>query len=397
MKIGLYTVRFPKTTETWAVNKFAGLIETGADVHVFSANGGGDWDRFPRLGPRERTRVHTAAPTVRTLCRVAATQPRAFVRYLCHNWRWRQLNGLGFSAGVLRRLAFVGHRLDVLHLELDTMAPGVADMKEYLGSKLVLSCRSTLQRTGRPETWPSGLHQLFDFADAYHVETTYTERNLRELGLPLSVPIVVIPSNIDSIQTFVPQARLARTETQPLHILSASRLEPEKGLEFAIEAIALLSQRGIDLRYRIVGDGRHRNAIELAIQQFGIADRVELFGSRPPDEMIDHYQWAHVLLHASTDEGVPNVPLEAQAMGLPVVITDSAGNPDAVESGVTGFVVATHDVEAMAGQLQFLAEQPDEADRMGRAARARMLNRPSTAEWVERYVAFYRDVAGINK
>lgn len=390
MKVGLYATRFPKTTETWAVNKFLGLLDAGVDVVVFSQNGKGDWERFPSLGAEHRARVVVNPPPLRGLLRAFTTSPREFARYAVHNWRAREQHQLGFRRAMTYRLLFFGQRLDILHLELDTAAPSTGDVKHYLKSLLLASGRSTLQYTARLDDRPEGVGSVFRNIDAYHVETAYTETNLRHLGLDQSIPIYMIPSSIDAQNRFTRQERREREPGDEFRVLTIGRLEVEKGLEFAVTAIAAARDAGVDVRYRIVGDGQHRPAVAMAVHRHGLGGRVEFCGSRPPDEIIEHYRWADVLLHASTDEGVPNVPLEAQATGLPVVISAAAGNPDTVADGITGFVVPVRSAPDLADALVRLATDTALAARMGDAARARMVEWGNQKRWIESYVELYR-------
>jgi glycosyltransferase involved in cell wall biosynthesis len=323
--------------------------------------------------------------------------PADFLRFLAHNWRWRRRTTLGFWRGVYRRLPFVGQHLDVLHLELDTLAPEFADMKEFLGCRLVLSGRSSLQFTGRPDEWPGGFDALFGLADAYHVETAYTRDNLHALGLDPAVPIWMIRSSIDAQGLFVPDPeRPVRAVDDPFRVLTVSRLAVAKGIEFALEAVALVRRAGVPVRYTIVGEGEYEVALRATARQLGLLDDgvVQFAGGVARERIVDFYRDADVLLHASTDEGLPNVPLEGQAMELPVVATAAAGTPDAVEHGVSGFVVPPRDPSALAEQLLVLARDPALGRRMGEAGRRRILEGFDVAGWIPQYADRYRELSG---
>lgn len=413
-RVGLCTFRFPKSAETWAVTKFVGLVDAGLDAHVFCLWEGGHWDRFGVFAGRPdlRERVHfmpdpygrrwtagTVLCVARRFAEVARRHPADLLRFVVHNWRWRHRTTLGFWRGLHRRLPFVGQRIDVLHLELDTLAPEFADMKVYLGCRLVLSGRSTLQFTGRPEEWPGGYASLFDLADAYHVETTYTRDNLHHLGLDPAVPIWIIRSSVDARGLFRPDpARQLRSADDPLRVLTVSRLAIAKGIEFALAAVATVQAMGIPVRYTIVGEGDYHVALRAAARQLGLVDAgiVEFLGGVAREDMVERYREADVVLHASTDEGLPNVPLEAQAMELPVVATAAAGTPDAVEDGVTAILVPPRDSDALADALVLLAVDPALRRRMGEAGRRRILEGFDLGSWIPQYVDRYRELAGIS-
>src|SRR6476469_7283387 len=135
---------FPQASETFIVTKFLKLLEAGFDVHVFSVSESKHWDVFDVLSGRDdvRERVHVLAPVSRsvrslaeggtTLLRTAARHPGSFAPYLAHNWRVRHETRHGFLESVYLRSVFVGHDLDILHIEFDAQGLGIADLKDYL-------------------------------------------------------------------------------------------------------------------------------------------------------------------------------------------------------------------------------------------------------------------------
>jgi glycosyltransferase involved in cell wall biosynthesis len=71
-------------------------------------------------------------------------------------------------------------------------------------------------------------------------------------------------------------------------------------------------------------------------------------------------------------EGIPLSPLEAAACGKPILVGDQDGSSEAVEDGVSGFVVPTFDLDAHRDRILQLAADPSIRARMGAAARARI-------------------------
>jgi len=86
--------------------------------------------------------------------------------------------------------------------------------------------------------------------------------------------------------------------------------------------------------------------------------------------------------------------LEAQSFGLPVVCTDAGGLPEAVEDGVTGFVVPARDPQALAEKTIALAQDAELRARMGEQGRRRVLANFTLEQQAARFLEFYRDVAG---
>jgi len=91
----------------------------------------------------------------------------------------------------------------------------------------------------------------------------------------------------------------------------------------------------------------------------------------------------------SLAEGISNTILEAMATGLPVIATDVGGNAELVEAGVTGRVIPSNDVAALADALARYADAPGSAHRHGLAGRARAERLYGIDAMVAQYDALY--------
>lgn len=133
-----------------------------------------------------------------------------------------------------------------------------------------------------------------------------------------------------SLRTAVVYNGVNRTE-QPvvrrpgLHIVSASRLAPEKGLPFLVDAFALLTEESPDARLTIAGNGPDAGSLQAQIARLGLADKVVMPGYVPVDELLPN---ADVLAQLSTWENCSYALLDAQVHGLGVVATQVGGNPE---------------------------------------------------------------------
>jgi colanic acid/amylovoran biosynthesis glycosyltransferase len=136
--------------------------------------------------------------------------------------------------------------------------------------------------------------------------------------------------------------------------------------------------RGVDVEYRVLGDGPRREQLAALTAELGVEDRVTLHGRRGQEKVRDALEGSDVLVAASVtaadgdEEGIPNVLKEAMALGLPVVGTRHAGIPELIEDGVSGFLVPERDETALADALQHLAAEPGRWAAMGRAGHAKI-------------------------
>lgn len=154
-----------------------------------------------------------------------------------------------------------------------------------------------------------------------------------------------------------------------------------------VRALALAPELRTRLRLALVGDGPLRAECAQLLQQSGTAELAWLPGERAdvPD-LMRHFD-AFAL--PSLGEGISNTILEAMASGLPVLATAVGGNPELVTEGVTGRLVPSDDVEAMATALLALARDPARAAAMGRAGRADAERRFSLQAMVAGYQRLY--------
>jgi phosphatidylinositol alpha-1,6-mannosyltransferase len=164
-------------------------------------------------------------------------------------------------------------------------------------------------------------------------------------------------------------------------IVCVSRLVPRKGQDTLVHALPLVRSAARDVALLLVGAGRYRDELETLADSLGVADAVVFTGGVPHDELPAHYAAGDVFAmpcrtrRAGLDvEGLGIVFLEASAVGLPVLVGDSGGAPDAVRHGETGFVVNGRDVGGVADRLLQLLRDDALRARMGKAGRA----------WVER-------------
>jgi glycosyltransferase involved in cell wall biosynthesis len=140
-----------------------------------------------------------------------------------------------------------------------------------------------------------------------------------------------------------------------------------KGLELAIEALALANAEERGLRLWVVGRGDRHRYEQLAVKH-GLAQRVRFFGPRNDAERF--YQAADVLVLPTEYETFSLVAYEAAASCLPVLATRVSGIEDLVADGESGFLVERR-AEAVADALVRLALDPELRVRMGREGRRR--------------------------
>jgi len=138
----------------------------------------------------------------------------------------------------------------------------------------------------------------------------------------------------------------------------------KKGLATSLRAFAAFATQHPAARFTIAGEGPLLDELRRMAQELGVADRVRFTGFMSQRELRELFYDSHIFLHPSetapdgNQEGVPNSMLEAMATGLPVFATTHGGIPEAIESRVSGILVAERDADALARELIASAAEP---------------------------------------
>lgn len=158
-------------------------------------------------------------------------------------------------------------------------------------------------------------------------------------------------------------------------ILSVGRFREKKGFLTLIQACRILVDAGHRFRCQIVGYGPLQPEMEELIRTLGLGETLSLCGKKTLEEVVDLYRHASIFALAcrvaddGDRDGIPNVFMEAMAMGLPVVSTDVSGIPELIHHNRNGLLVPQQDAEALAKALGQLLENPELRRRLGQAGR----------------------------
>lgn len=154
-----------------------------------------------------------------------------------------------------------------------------------------------------------------------------------------------------------PEQALSRDWSGELQCLSVGRLAPEKNPLLLVDTIAQLRRQNPRWRLVVAGEGPLRPTLEAAIAARGLQHAVDLLGEVTNGPWLwNLYRRSHAFLHVSLTEGLPQVLVEANAAGTPVVATDVGGVAEAL--GDRGLLIPPRDAAAAAVALERLAHDP---------------------------------------
>ena len=178
----------------------------------------------------------------------------------------------------------------------------------------------------------------------------------------------VVGRGVDT-QLFHPDRRSESFRREHLNaqrhaLLYVGRLSREKNLPLLAESFKRLAHIRRDLCLWVVGDGPYRMEMEALLQ--GLP--VRFLGVLQGEALATAYASADAFVFPSETDTLGNVVLEAQAAGLPVVVSGQGGPKDCMQDGITGLVVPALSAGGLCNVLLELCDHPEELVRMGAAA-----------------------------
>ena len=159
------------------------------------------------------------------------------------------------------------------------------------------------------------------------------------------------------------------------YVTFVGRIQPLKAPDVLLAAMAPLIRADTTGRLRLMivggpsGTGleRPRALVDLAAE-LGVSDRVDFLPPQTPERLAEVYRASNLVAVPSFSESFGLVAVEAQACGVPVIAADVGGLGVAVRDGVTGRLVAGHDIGLWTRELKALLDDPDRRERYGAAA-----------------------------
>lgn len=215
--------------------------------------------------------------------------------------------------------------------------------------------------------------QICEYAEAIASEGEIQTKEIMQLfGVPRE-KIFYLPDGVDldEIEEYLRNVEITREDyglqDADIVLINVNRLEPNKGVQYLIEALKILNQE-LNVKLILVGTGSEEEKIKKQIKCLGLDDKVKHFKNIPDKLMFQLYALADISVTPTLYEGLPLVILEAMACGKPIVASNVSEVPQAVKDGVNGFLVPPRDPKAIADKILEIYDK-DLFMRTGRASK----------------------------
>lgn len=257
-----------------------------------------------------------------------------------------------------------------------------------------------------PQERIDGEHHVIAIADRIVIATPAEQAQLNWLYGADMGREVIIPPGVD-LERFHPiRAQVAKAHvgipTDDQNIIFAGRIEPLKGIDTLLQAMAHLqahhpdAMRGVCVAI-IGGDpwadtpDEEMARLQEMREQLGIRDIVTFLGAKDQDTLPYYYAAAEMVVMPSHYESFGMVALEAMAVGTPVIASEVGGLAFLIRDGVNGFHVPSRDPEALAERILTLLTDRNCRERLARQAQ----DIAAQYDWTiiaERMIALYEEV-----
>ncbi len=274
----------------------------------------------------------------------------------------------------------LGYRHPVIYALNWKLALAPALIKKLLPVKLVTVAHGRELLLGR--SWPRTALMAFIFrnSDITVTVSRFPGLKVEELGVP-SEKVTVISNGVDTsrFRPGSPPKQLVRRfglEGKKV-ILTLARLVERKGQDKVIEALPVVLSSVPEAVYLVAGEGYYRRKLEELASKLGVSEQVIFAGRVTEQEIVDFYNLSDLFVMPCRElpegdvEGFGITFLEAGACGKVSIGGRSGGAFDAVEDGVTGFLVDPEDMDGIAHTIIRLLTEPELRSKLGENARRR--------------------------
>lgn len=231
-------------------------------------------------------------------------------------------------------------------------------------------------------TW-NFMHWFYDQLDLFYVNSeeyrrSWMDRNIR------SEKIEILPRGLDT-ELFHPDRRDPdfwrewSDGKDEIGLLYVGRISREKDLDLLARAVRVLEKEGLPVRLYLVGDGPYLSELRKQLPTACFT------GYLRGEKLATAYASADIFAFPSTTDTFGNVVIEAQASGLPTVVSDEGGPKELVEHDVDGLITKSRDLRAFTEALRKLVLNVELRRTMGERGRQKVQNR----NWANAFERFW--------
>lgn len=306
-----------------------------------------------------------------------------------------------FVAGVKAQVAADGISYDMIYSHYWLSGVAAAALRRAWGTPIAQMFHTLAEMKNRVAQTPAEREtgqrlncegEIMRFADRLIAATPLEKNQMTWLygADPDKISIAPPGVDLDRFKPLDPQEARRTIGVPPEHrmILFVGRIQPLKGIDILMKALAIVKKRepGLtkDICVSIIGGDPNPDSeieqaeferLETLRTELGITDLVAFRGAKDQDTLVYYYAAAEMVVMPSHYESFGMVAIEAMACGTPVLASDVGGLSFSIEDGFNGYLVPGSDPEALANKIILLLKYPLLREQLSEQART----------WVKRY------------
>lgn len=389
MKIGLVLPSVPGYSETFFLNKIKGLEANGYSVILF-VNSYSDVNITTKIKVAPKLSGNLIGLLLLSFYKLLYS---LFFHFRTSKYLFMldRADGVVFFQrlkNIINNSHIISESVDWLHFGFGTMAINRENVAKAIGAKMAVSFRG-FDISIYPVKNPDCYKKLWTKVDKIHVISDDISDLLYKHGFNNQAPVIKITPAID---TTIFKNEIKDLSTTKINFITIARLHWKKGLEYTLEALAILKKEGISFHYTIIGEGEEYERLKFAAYQLDIIDYVTFTGKISHKSVISLLEKANIYLQYSIQEGFCNAVLEAQAMGLLCIVSDAEGLSENVLNKVTGFIVPMRNSISLVNKIkEVLQMRNDEIKVIKINSITRVVKEFNLSSQIKEFVTFYEE------
>lgn len=222
--------------------------------------------------------------------------------------------------------------------------------------------------------YPERIRELAEWGDYFIPVSQYGKQKLVKSGLDtnrMTVSYQSVPRTNMSSRSRVPE------KFAPIRLFIVSDLLPDKGLEYALYALASLTAHYRTISLTIVGTGPLLPELKALVASLQLTRQVHFIKQATYRELLDIMNESHVVLSPSAnamtnDDDIVATMVSAMELGLPIIATRKGGIAELIDDGVNGILISEHSSESIVKAVKSLLSNPRKIDEIGRAGKQKI-------------------------
>lgn len=392
MKVALYSGNIPSTT--FIENLIDGLSQSGIEILLFgkqTADVGykGKVKIFPLPSKGVTLLFHFIKQSVILFYK----NPNLFFRsFRILRNKKKKIRKVIQEAGVI--FPMINNKPDIFHIQWAKTVEQHPELFDILDCKFIVSLRgahinySPILDINLADAY----RKHFPGVDGFHAVSEEIGREAMKYGADKKKIRVIHSSIKDELMKMNSDLY---EEGSKLEIISVGRFHWKKGYHYALDAMRILDEKGVDFIYTIIAQGKIPEEITFLINEYGLREKIKIIQGMKHDELIRKLQSSHLLILPSVEEGIANVVLEAMAIGVPVLTTDCGGMTEVVEDRINGYIVKVRDPDLLAEKvMSFISTDIEFKKNLTQKAKEVIAKEFSKEKQIREFSDFYNSILG---